>query len=36
VKLDLGGNEAIPASVEALWTALNDPKVLTRCMAVRA
>jgi len=32
VKLDIGGNEAIPASVEALWTALNDPKVLTRCI----
>ncbi len=32
MKLDIGGNEAIPASVEALWTALNDPKVLTRCI----
>jgi uncharacterized protein len=32
VKLDIGGNEAIPASVEALWVALNDPKVLTRCI----
>ena len=32
VKLDIGGNEAIPASVEALWAALNDPKVLTRCI----
>jgi carbon monoxide dehydrogenase subunit G len=32
VKLDIGGNEAIPAPVEALWTALNDPKVLTRCV----
>jgi uncharacterized protein len=32
VKLDIGGNEAIPASVEALWVALNDPNVLTRCV----
>ncbi len=32
MKLDIGGNEAIPAPVEALWTALNDPKVLTRCV----
>jgi carbon monoxide dehydrogenase subunit G len=32
VKLDIGGNETIPAPVEALWTALNDPKVLTRCV----
>ncbi|MBR0684317.1 carbon monoxide dehydrogenase subunit G [Bradyrhizobium manausense] len=32
MKLDIGGNEAIPASVEALWIALNDPKVLTRCV----
>src|ERR1700743_2625820 len=32
VKLDIGGNEAIPAPVDALWIALNDPKVLTRCV----
>jgi uncharacterized protein len=32
VKLDIGGNEAMPATVEALWTALNDPEVLTRCV----
>jgi len=32
VKLDIGGNEAIPASVDALWVALNDRKVLTRCI----
>jgi carbon monoxide dehydrogenase subunit G len=32
VKLDIGGTEAIPASVEALWVALNDPRVLTRCI----
>jgi carbon monoxide dehydrogenase subunit G len=32
VKLEIGGNEVIPGSVEALWVALNDPKVLTRCV----
>ena len=32
MKLDIGGNEIIPAPVQALWTALNDPKVLTRCV----
>ena len=32
MKLDIGGNETIPASVDALWVALNDPKVLTRCV----
>ena len=32
MKLDIGGNEIIPAPVEALWVALNDPKVLTRCV----
>lgn len=32
MKLEIGGNESIPASVEALWTALNDPVVLTRCI----
>jgi carbon monoxide dehydrogenase subunit G len=32
VKLDIGGNETIPTSVEALWVALNDPAVLTRCV----
>lgn len=32
MKLDIGGNEAIPATVDALWVALNDPKVLTRCV----
>lgn len=32
MKLDIGGNEAIPTSVESLWVALNDPKVLTRCV----
>jgi carbon monoxide dehydrogenase subunit G len=32
VKLDIGGSEAIQASVEVLWQALNDPVVLTRCI----
>ena len=32
MKLDIGGNETIPTSVEALWVALNDPAVLTRCV----
>ena len=32
MKLEIGGNETIPGSVEALWAALNDPKVLTRCI----
>jgi carbon monoxide dehydrogenase subunit G len=32
MKLDIGGSETIQASVEALWVALNDPIVLTRCI----
>ena len=32
MKLDIGGNETIPTSVDALWVALNDPAVLTRCV----
>jgi carbon monoxide dehydrogenase subunit G len=32
MKLDVGGVETIQASVEALWKALNDPVVLTRCV----
>jgi hypothetical protein len=32
MKLEIGGTEAIPAPVDALWVALNDPKVLTRCV----
>lgn len=32
MKLDIGGTETIAAPVEALWTALNDPQVLTRCV----
>jgi carbon monoxide dehydrogenase subunit G len=32
MKLDIGGVETIRAPVEALWKALNDPAVLTRCI----
>jgi carbon monoxide dehydrogenase subunit G len=32
MKLDIGGTETIAAPVEALWQALNDPEVLTRCV----
>jgi carbon monoxide dehydrogenase subunit G len=32
MKLDIGGSEAIAASVNDLWIALNDPEVLTRCI----
>jgi carbon monoxide dehydrogenase subunit G len=32
MKLDIGGAESIQAPIEALWTALNDPIVLTRCI----
>jgi carbon monoxide dehydrogenase subunit G len=32
MKLDIGGSEVIQAPVEALWAALNDPVVLTRCV----
>src|ERR1700742_5187576 len=32
MKLDIGGSETIQASVDALWMALNDPVVLTRCV----
>ncbi len=32
MKLDIGGVEKIQAPVEALWKALNDPVVLTRCI----
>jgi carbon monoxide dehydrogenase subunit G len=32
MKLDIGGVETIQAPVEALWQALNDPAVLTRCI----
>ncbi len=32
MKLDINGTEAISAPVETVWTALNDPQVLTRCV----
>lgn len=32
MKLDIGGEEDVAASQEALWIALNDPAVLTRCI----
>jgi carbon monoxide dehydrogenase subunit G len=32
MKLDIGGSEAILASTEQLWAALNDPMVLARCI----
>jgi carbon monoxide dehydrogenase subunit G len=32
MKLDIGGEEVIRATVEQLWAALNDPLVLTRCI----
>jgi carbon monoxide dehydrogenase subunit G len=32
MRLDIGGVEKIQAPVEALWKALNDPVVLTRCI----
>ena len=32
MKLDIGGEEVIGAAPEALWRALNDPLVLTRCI----
>ncbi len=32
MKLDIGGSEILHAPVEAVWAALNDPAVLTRCI----
>ncbi|QTL02201.1 carbon monoxide dehydrogenase subunit G [Aquabacter sp. L1I39] len=32
MKLDISGSEPIHTDVESLWTALNDPAVLTRCI----
>jgi hypothetical protein len=32
MKLDIGGVEKIQVPAEALWKALNDPAVLTRCI----
>lgn len=32
MKLDIGGEELIAAPIERLWTSLNDPAFLTRCI----
>ncbi len=32
MKLDIGGKEAIAAPLERVWTSLNDPQFLTRCI----
>jgi carbon monoxide dehydrogenase subunit G len=32
MKLDIGGEQEIAAAPDALWVALNDPMVLTRCI----
>jgi uncharacterized protein len=32
MKLDIGGDVSIAVPAERLWTALNDPNVLTRCI----
>ena len=32
MKLNISGEETVAASVDALWKALNDPEVLTRCI----
>lgn len=32
MKLDIGGDETLPAPREKVWTAVNDPAVLTRCI----
>ena len=32
MKLDIGGEEKFETSIEALWTALNDPAVLVKCI----
>jgi carbon monoxide dehydrogenase subunit G len=32
VKLDLAGQEVIDAPIERVWTSLNDPEFLTRCI----
>ena len=32
MKLDIGGQERIEASIERLWASLNDPAFLTRCI----
>lgn len=32
MKLDIGGEEKFDAGIDALWTALNDPEVLKKCI----
>ncbi|MPZ55445.1 MAG: carbon monoxide dehydrogenase [Rhizobiales bacterium] len=32
MKLDIGGEETFPMAAEPLWTALNDPAVLKKCI----
>jgi uncharacterized protein len=32
MKLDIGGEEIFEVPIEALWIALNDPAVLTKCI----
>ena len=32
MKLDIGGEEKFDVGIETLWTALNDPAVLTKCV----
>ena len=32
MKLDIGGKEAIAAPLERVWTSLNDPAFLSRCI----
>jgi len=32
VKLDIGGKEVIAAPLERVWTSLNDPEFLSRCI----
>ena len=32
MKLDIGGKEVIAAPLERVWTSLNDPAFLTRCI----
>ena len=32
MKLDIGGDVSVAVPAERLWTALNDPNVLTRCI----
>ena len=32
MKLDIGGEETFEVPIEALWSALNDPAVLKKCI----